>query len=261
VPPGRSSRRSRSLVRLLLKLAWMGTSRSQLAPMLLVTVPLVACGGGISLHSQSEAGLSEGDSGQLAETGGQAGADSGYDDGDSWKVEEAGKWVPACVPGRSLPCACVNGLSGAQVCTSAGTFGTCTCAEVPPDRRLGKMRDGLVGTWVGTQTNPWGEPCPTMLNFESSGHYSAHSPGDICPVFYYGPNDDSPRRRYELTGVQASGEGLGEIEIVDSSSETTRRHELRHVNLDGEERTLSFELWREGDGPLVFSLTRHPGIP
>jgi hypothetical protein len=32
-----------------------------------------------------------------------------------------------CVPGASVACTCANGQSGAQLCASDGTLGTCTC--------------------------------------------------------------------------------------------------------------------------------------
>lgn len=39
---------------------------------------------------------------------------------------------PSCIEGRSLGCSCIGGKSGAQVCTSKGTFGPCECT--PDDR-------------------------------------------------------------------------------------------------------------------------------
>ncbi|MEM1413931.1 MAG: hypothetical protein AAGH15_03485 [Myxococcota bacterium] len=41
--------------------------------------------------------------------------------------------VARCVPGRSLPCACPDGASGAQLCRDDGTFAPCSCAGEGPD--------------------------------------------------------------------------------------------------------------------------------
>lgn len=35
-----------------------------------------------------------------------------------------------CIAGKSSPCACTNGATGAQVCTASGTFEPCVC-EAP----------------------------------------------------------------------------------------------------------------------------------
>jgi len=38
---------------------------------------------------------------------------------------------PLCIPGASVACACVTGQTGAQTCTSAGTFAACVCVDTP----------------------------------------------------------------------------------------------------------------------------------
>lgn len=37
--------------------------------------------------------------------------------------------TPVCAPGRSVPCACVDGRSGAQTCSSTGVYSECRCAS------------------------------------------------------------------------------------------------------------------------------------
>ena len=43
------------------------------------------------------------------------------------------KAVNTCVPGASPTCGCPDGQTGAQVCTSAGTYGPCVCAGAGGD--------------------------------------------------------------------------------------------------------------------------------
>ena len=38
-----------------------------------------------------------------------------------------------CTPGRSAPCTCSDGLSGAQVCLDEGVFAACECAGIAGD--------------------------------------------------------------------------------------------------------------------------------
>jgi hypothetical protein len=37
--------------------------------------------------------------------------------------------VSQCTPGQVVPCACVGGTSGAQMCSSSGAFGACMCPD------------------------------------------------------------------------------------------------------------------------------------
>jgi hypothetical protein len=165
--------------------------------------------------------------------------------------------IASCIPGQSVACACTSGLSGAQICRNDGAYGACVCAgggSLEQDQFI-RIRNGMVGTWVGVQSNPWFEDCPTTLTFEANGHYSAHSPGEGCTVFYYGTNNDSPEKTYELADVLANGEGWGEIEIYFEPG-NTNRGELRHVVLSADGNGLTFESWKDGYGPVVFTLER-----
>jgi hypothetical protein len=147
---------------------------------------------------------------------------------------------------------------GAQVCRDDGTYGACVCT--PSDggtweqQQLARLRRGLVGSWKGTQTAPWGSPpCPSTITFDASGHYTAHSPNESCVVFYYGDNNDAPYKVYSLDNVNTVGEGSGELTVWESSS---YRGVLLHVFLSEDQNQLKFQ-WYNGDyGPLVFSLER-----
>jgi hypothetical protein len=121
--------------------------------------------------------------------------------------------------------------------------------------QLARLRRGIVGTWVGMQTNPWNAGCPTTITFEANGHYSAHSPGESCVVFYYGSNEDSREKIYLLNDVLPTAEGEGEIAFWFGPG-STNPGELRHVFLSEDELELRFEAWKTGYGPLVFALKR-----
>jgi hypothetical protein len=166
--------------------------------------------------------------------------------------------VLVCYPGQSISCPCPNFQLGERICLG-GTFGSCVCAAVDAgsweQQQLERLRRGIVGTWLGTQTNPWNSGCQTKITFEANGHYLAHSPNDSCIVFYYGSNADSAEKTYRLDDVLANGEGHGEIEIWFSPG-NTNRGELRHVFLSADENELRFETWKETYGPLVFTLKR-----
>jgi hypothetical protein len=105
------------------------------------------------------------------------------------------------------------------------------------------------------QSNPWNAGCATKIVFEANGHYSAHSPGDECVVFYYGSNDDTPEKTYLLNDVLPTAEGRGEI-VFWFHAQNTNAGELRHLVLSEDENQLRFEAWKGTYGPLTFVLTR-----
>jgi hypothetical protein len=168
---------------------------------------------------------------------------------------------PKCVPRESIACACTDGHPGAQVCGLDGTYAPCVCRTTSDggsweQQQLARLRQGVVGTWVGTQTNPWqAKSCPTTVTFDESGHYAAHSPDEACIVFYYGSNDDSPEKIYDLNDVQADGKGSGSLAVYFAPGDVSVGV-LHHVVLTDDQNQLSFDCTKDGYGPLVFSLTR-----
>jgi hypothetical protein len=186
--------------------------------------------------------------------GGTGGADVGA--GGEPTVTEP----PKCVLGQSIACACADGHQGAQVCGLDGTYAPCVCRTSLDggsweQQQLAKLRKGVLGTWVGTQTNPWQAACSTTMTFDAGGHYTAHSTGEACIVFYYGTNDDSPEKIYDLNDIQADGKGSGSLAIYFRPGDTNLGV-LDHIVLSDDENQLSFECRKDGYGPLVFSLTR-----
>jgi hypothetical protein len=231
-----------------------------------LTCFFIGCGGHSASQAHSSGGSSEasGASGAVASASGASGGLS--ESGSSGSQSPSGSGadpVPRCVPGQSIGCSCVNGESGAQICGADGTYGACACTgDAGPTLQqvLAQLRAGVVGTWIGTETSPWGNgtPCPTTIRFGADGNYSAHSPGESCIVFYYGSNDDSPVKTYLIDNVTAASEGTGEIVFFFSPTDTNPGT-LRHIVLSADGNHLAFEAWKGGYGPLRFSLTRVQG--
>ena len=165
-----------------------------------------AAGSGVAASGGSGGGAGRATGGAPGPTGGATGGTTGTVGGST-------ATVPMCVPGQSVACACTSGLSGAQTCRSDGTYGPCVCdADTGSwqSAELARLERGIVGTWVGTQTNPYSSSsCSVTLTFEANGHYSGHSPGETCAVFYYGTNADSPLKTYRADRDQDERRGVG----------------------------------------------------
>src|SRR6185436_1536212 len=94
----------------------------------------------------------------------------------------------------------------------------------------------------------------------ADGGYSAHCLDEGCVAFYYGVDDDSPKKTYALLDVLADGTGVGEIEIwfgpMLKTSEL-RTGDLGKIVIDEEMTHLTFEFvpaWLGSYGPIVYDL-------
>jgi hypothetical protein len=121
-----------------------------------------------------------------------------------------------------------------------------------------ELASGMAGTWIGCVTTPWTPMYNVMVRFNADGTYSAVSDeildGTEMIALYYGMDEDSSKKRYALTDLQASGLGIGEIDVVFDVG-TTVRDELRNVRLMGDK--LEFEMFHFGEyGPVTFQLHR-----
>jgi hypothetical protein len=221
---------------------------------------VASCGGIAIDHGEAQ----RGGTGGVAVDGGSGGVGGSVGWGGSvgvgGSVGTGGSTRPACVPGQSVSCACASGLTGAQVCRSDGTYAACVCEPIDASswqqQQLARIQQGVVGTWIGVQTNPWEPPCKTTITFDKTGHYSAHSPGDVCVVLYYGTNTDSPDKTYRVDDVLANGDGAGEIAICFGGGGNTVVGEIRHMVLSADGRHLTFEVYNDRYGPIVFDLVR-----
>jgi hypothetical protein len=157
----------------------------------------------------------------------------------------------ACVAGRSVACACADGRSGAQVCNGA-SFEPCRCGELPA---LAAIKNGVVGNWKGMVATPWVPPYAVVLRLAADGHYSAHCLQAECIALYWGADDDSPEKTYDVQDLRADGKATGEIAIWFFPGDTNRG-EVRSLQLGADGSTLTFEVWKDEYGPLKFDLRR-----
>jgi hypothetical protein len=128
-----------------------------------------------------------------------------------------------------------------------------------PDDVLARIRAGMVGHWHGTVTTPWAPVYEVNVEFDMDGHYSAHCADAACNVaFYYGVDDDSPLKTYEVFDAYANGEGRGRIWIYfGNGSSYTNIDGLDHIALSTDLSSLRFEFWHQLTyGPLIFELAR-----
>ena len=121
-----------------------------------------------------------------------------------------------------------------------------------------ELASGVIGTWVGCATTPWTPMYKVTFVLRADGTYSAKSgeglDGQRMLALYYGTDKDSPLKRYALTDVQASGLGLGEIDVY-FGSDSVVRDDLRNIRLMGDK--LEFEMFHDGGyGPITFRLNR-----
>ena len=96
------------------------------------------------------------------------------------------------------------------------------------------------------------------MAFRADGTYSAASPetldGAKMIAMYYGIDEDSANKRYQLNDFQDNHQAIGDIDI-DFGGGSTNRGDLRHVTLMGDK--LEFEVFhRSVYGPIVFQLSR-----
>ena len=117
----------------------------------------------------------------------------------------------------------------------------------------------MVGTWMGQETNPWTVAFQVRITFGSDGHYSGHCAQTSCPasVFYYGLDDDSPLKTYQLIDLHANGTGTGRIVSYFGPNDVTNDL-LDEVSVSTDAQHLNFEFWHGQYGPLVFNLMRVP---
>ena len=96
----------------------------------LLVASLGGCGGGSQATSPPDAPTVTGGVVGSAGTGGGPGGIGGGSGGTGGQLSTT---PPLCIPGASVACACVTGQTGAQTCTSAGTFAACVCATTSLD--------------------------------------------------------------------------------------------------------------------------------
>ena len=100
----------------------------------LLVASLGGCGGGSSATGSPDASAVTGGIVSSAGTGGGPGGVGGGGGGTGGQPARATNATPPlCIPGANVACACVTGQTGAQTCTSAGTFAACVCVAPTVD--------------------------------------------------------------------------------------------------------------------------------
>jgi len=124
-----------------------------------------------------------------------------------------------------------------------------------------ELAAGVVGKWEGCVGTPWTPLYSVSVTLREDGTYTAKSDevldGNRMIAMYYGMDEDSPLKMYSITDFQASGLGIGQIDVVFDVGSVTR-DELRNVRLMGNK--LEFEMFHLGQyGPITFRLNRVDG--
>jgi hypothetical protein len=121
-----------------------------------------------------------------------------------------------------------------------------------------QLTSGMVGSWHGCVTTPWMPMYWVDLTFRADGTYSSRV-GEVLdaypvPAMYYGTDDDDPDKRWRIDDLQASGLGVGIIDIVFGGG-SVNRDTISAIRVVGDR--LEFEMMHHGTyGPLVFQLIR-----
>jgi hypothetical protein len=163
----------------------------------LLVASLAGCSAGSQATSPPDAPTVTAGHGGSAGTGGGPGGVGGGGGGTGGQLSTATSATPPlCIPGASVACACVTGQTGAQTCTSAGTFAACVCATPAVDA-------GATGGSDGAVTSPLDAPVAT-------GGSDARSATD-------GSSDVSIATGGTETGGTAGSAGTGGSAVSSSS--------------------------------------------
>jgi hypothetical protein len=116
----------------------------------------------------------------------------------------------------------------------------------------------MVGSWHGCVDTPWVPTYWVDLKFRADGTYSSVGSevldGSRQPAMYYGTDADDPDKVWRIDDLQASGLGVGIIDIV-FGGDSVNRDPISGIRLMGDQ--LQFELMHHAMyGPLVFQLVR-----
>ncbi len=118
----------------------------------------------------------------------------------------------------------------------------------------------ILGNWVGQVKTPWSSPYNVEITFYGTGHYSARSISPAVqhwyPAFYYGLDEDSDYKTYDIYDTYADGRALGTI-VIYFGGISTNTGSLRFVTFYNSFKNMRFEFWhRDAYGPVEFLLTR-----
>jgi predicted RNA-binding protein with PIN domain len=120
-----------------------------------------------------------------------------------------------------------------------------------------ELKESFVGKWQGCVSTHWIADYYAEVEFRSDGTYSAFSGESLdeypTRAFYYGTDEDDPRKKYFLSDFLASKNGTGGIDITFDSG-SVNRGDLKNIKIMGEK--MKFEFFKNGYGPVTFRLNR-----
>ena len=161
-------------------------TRLRLVLSCLLVAFLGGCGGGSQTTSPPDAPtVTGGIVGPAGTGGGPGGVGGGGGTGGQSATSAA---VNKCIPGTAIACACVTGQTGAQTCTSAGTFAACAC--VAPAVDAGSL-GGAGGTTATTTRGTGGQSVASSdagpasaggTTYPAAGGQSGVSPDASAPA-------------------------------------------------------------------------------
>lgn len=173
------------------------------------------------------------------------------------------------------------GESGSGPIGGAGSVGVCQYPDVAIElsewipwsvvekAAWDRIRTGMVGDWYGIVSTPWTSPYVVTLSFDEALSYSAEcawSSNQCCVAFYYGTDDDSDLKRFELDRVTDDGHAFGELDVIygmsGAYSESGYQGTLEDLELDATLDRMRFDFMYGGTyGPLHFELERRGEAP
>jgi hypothetical protein len=119
------------------------------------------------------------------------------------------------------------------------------------------LEEMLVGSWVGTNTNPWVDTYAIEIEFGADGIYSSRTDAENWAL-YFGPDDDTPLKTYAVKAVGPEAVGSGEIAFVwlDNVGSVVRMGAMTSIDFANADR-VAIEIWDRGEyGPVVLDLIR-----
>ena len=125
----------------------------------------------------------------------------------------------------------------------------------------------IVGSWIGRVETPWVMPYTVEVTFYANGTYSSHSLHKTCwigyseywfeePAFYYGTDNDSEYKQFEIYDIYANGKAIANLDIYYDIGSICRGS-MDSITFYNNFKNVSFEFWHFDEyGPVKFILTR-----
>ena len=124
---------------------------------------------------------------------------------------------------------------------------------------LETIQKQFIGQWEGEAIPSFSstQPYKVSINFNADGTYSAKNttPKSGLPAFYYGTDEDSDLKVFDIYNLYSDGRASANITIVFSPG-TTNIGKLNFITMSEDYNQLSFEFWKGSYGPIKYTLTR-----